>query len=261
MSPAEVKNNKFDRARAVLRQNGLSAAIAKAHQRVSTNLHQYLDRFWAKIGVKFCGTGFHRWFYYTFFTDSFGTPPRIEWLGVGCSKCPLDLWVYQEILSELKPEVIIETGTDRGGSALFFASLCDLLGRGEVITIDVQSSSAAVTHPRIQKIVGDSVASATIEQVTKMVGRRSAFVVLDSDHRRDHVLRELERYSVFVPVGGYLVVEDTDINGHPVMPGWGPGPMEAVDAFLKTRTDFIIDASKEKFLMTCHPRGFLKRVA
>ncbi len=84
-------------------------------------------------------------------------------------------------------------------------------------------------------------------------------MILDSDHRREHVLRELELYSRFVTPGCYLVVEDTNINGHPVAPTFGPGPMEAVRDFLASTDDFEVDHSREKLLLTFNPSGYLRR--
>ena len=71
-----------------------------------------------------------------------------RWLGVRTDKCPLDLWIYQELLHELRPDLIVETGTAFGGSALYFASLCDLLGHGRVLTIDVQPQEGRPEHPQ-----------------------------------------------------------------------------------------------------------------
>jgi cephalosporin hydroxylase len=87
------------------------------------------------------------------------------------------------------------------------------------------------------------------------------FVVLDSDHRREHVLAELQAYADVVTPGSYLVVEDTSVNGHPVAPEFGPGPMEAVERFLETDERFVVDRSREKFLLTFNPGGFLRRRA
>jgi cephalosporin hydroxylase len=85
-------------------------------------------------------------------------------------------------------------------------------------------------------------------------------VVLDSDHSEAHVLQEIRRYSPLVQVGDYLVVEDTNVNGHPAYPGFGPGPMEAVEKFLAESSEFAVDARCERFLLTMNPRGYLKRV-
>ncbi len=86
-------------------------------------------------------------------------------------------------------------------------------------------------------------------------------VILDSDHSQAHVAAELEAYSGLVRKDGFLVVEDTNVNGHPTAPEFGPGPMEALDAFLAEHPEFMIDRGFERFLMTCNPRGFLVRVA
>ena len=85
-------------------------------------------------------------------------------------------------------------------------------------------------------------------------------VILDSDHSRDHVLAELYAYADLVTPGCYLVVEDTVVNGHPFWPDFGPGPMEAVDAFLSGRPDYEIDTTRERFLLTLNPRGYLRRL-
>lgn len=88
----------------------------------------------------------------------------------------------------------------------------------------------------------------------------TVMTVLDSDHTMDHVLHELRAYGPLVTKDSYLVVEDTNINGHPVLPAWGPGPREAVDRYLAETDEFLIDERREKFLLTFNPRGFLKRI-
>jgi cephalosporin hydroxylase len=184
---------------------------------------------------------------------------RTYWMGVPCLKCPLDLWIYQEICHEIRPDVIIETGTHLGGSALFMAHMMDLLGKGEVVTIDT-NPAVRPAHPRVRYVLGSSVDEAPLARV---LGDRPAevrMVILDSDHSKAHVKRELELLSPYVTVGSYLIVEDTNINGHPTYPAFGPGPFEALGEFLDGTTDFIVDPSREKFLMTFNPKGFLKRV-
>lgn len=201
---------------------------------------------------------FHQLYYDS---KSFGeTWGDTRWLGVQTLKCPFDLWIYQEIISELKPDLIIETGTFDGGSAFYLASLCDMLGTGEIITVDIEDVPGRPTHPRITYVIGSSVGDEAVEQVAaKAEGKQTVLVFLDSDHTEQHVLAELRRYHGFVTPGSYLVVEDTNINGHPVLPGLGPGPMEAVDKFLAENDQFEIDPSREKFMLTFNPRGFLKR--
>lgn len=197
---------------------------------------------------------FHRLYYDTaVWKDTY-------WLGVHAQKCPLDLWIYQEILYEQQPDLIIETGTAHGGSALFLSSVCDLLGRGEIVTVDIHPIEGRPVHDRITYLTGSSTAEEVVSDVERVAeGRDRILVILDSDHARDHVLDELRIYSRFVPPGGYLIVEDTNVNGRPVFPEHGPGPMEAVEAFLDETDEFEIDSAREKFFLTFNPRGFLRK--
>lgn len=201
---------------------------------------------------------FHRRYYEA--GTAGGTWNETFWLGVPTLKCPLDLWIYQEILHEIRPELILETGTASGGSALFLACMCDLLGQGEVVTVDLISQSGRPEHARITYLTGSSVSRRISEQIEPRVRRASrVLVILDSDHSRDHVLRELELYAPWVTAGSYLIVEDTNVNGHPVAADFGPGPMEAVEEFLTSHPEFVLDPSREKFLMTFNPRGYLRK--
>ena len=190
-----------------------------------------------------------------------GTWADTRWLGTQVAKCPLDLWVYQELVFETRPDVIIETGTFEGGSASFFASLCDLLGKGAVVTIDTEQYGGRPAHDRITYLSGSSTAAEIVEEVASLTaGAGSVLVALDSDHSREHVLAELRAYADVVTVGSYLVVEDTNINGHPVAPEFGPGPMEAVERFLDEDERFVVDRAREKFLLTFNPSGFLRKL-
>lgn len=190
-----------------------------------------------------------------------GTWRNTYWLGVQTAKCPLDLWILQEIAFELRPDLIIETGTYKGGSALYLASVLDSIGSGSIVTIDIEKRDDRPAHPRIEYMLGSSLDP----EILSHVGRRvrpadNVMVILDSDHEKEHVLREMKAYCRFVSPGSYLVVEDTNINGHPVCPGHGPGPMEAVAEFLQKETGFVVDSSREKFLLTFNPSGYLRRV-
>lgn len=233
----------------IARQQGLPPLIWKI---AKFTIDAY-GRCSSKIAPGFTTKRFHQLYYYS----APNTWQNTYWLGTPIKKCPLDIWIYQEIIYETKPEIIIETGTAGGGSALFFASICDLMGRGRVVTIDVVESS--LSHPRITKIVGDSVSNKVVSEVRGIVGKQTAMVSLDSNHSKSHVLREMELYSEFVPPGNYLVIEDTNINGHPVLHSYGDGPFEAVEEFLQARKDFEVDRTREKFLLTFFPAGFLKR--
>lgn len=202
---------------------------------------------------------FHRLYYDSHLFQ--GTWQDTYWFGVRTAKCPLDLWIYQEMVFEIRPDVIVETGTAEGGSALYLASICDFLDQGTVVTIDVEERPQRPQHERITYLLGSSTSGGVLDQVRRMTDGRRVIVFLDSDHRKDHVLAELRAYSPIVSSGSYLVVEDTNVNGHPVDPEFGPGPMEAVREFLAETDTFVIDKTKEKFYLTFNPKGYLRKVA
>ena len=184
-------------------------------------------------------------------------------MGKRVFKCPNDLWIYQEILWEVKPDVIIECGTFHGGSALYYAKLFDMMGiDGKIITIDVDAMPDMPVHAKITYLLGSSTSDEILEKVKELIkDRKTVMVILDSDHSRDHVLKELELYHGFVTKGSYLVVEDSNINGHPVYSGFGqgPGPWEAIEKFLPGHPEFEPDKTKEKFLMSFNPNGYMRR--
>lgn len=185
------------------------------------------------------------------------------WRGVKTIKCPLDLWVYQEIIFETRPDVIVETGTKNGGSALFMAAMCDVAGHGRVITIDI-AADATPPHPRVSYVPGNSVAPQTHAAVTRRIAAdESVMVVLDSRHTRAHVLNELRLWAPLVRKGHYLIVEDTNMNLRLAAGGGDlrPGAFEAVQDFLAEEDRFEIDRSREKFFMTQNPCGYLRCVS
>jgi cephalosporin hydroxylase len=199
---------------------------------------------------------FHRLYY----DDLDQTWTQTHWLGAPALKCPLDLWIYQELLTAIRPDLLIETGTAAGGSALFLASCMDMLGNGRVVTIDIDDTPARPHHDRITYLHGSSVDPEIVDRVRVLAADAgSLMVVLDSNHRCEHVLAELHAYSRLVTPGSYLVVEDTNVNGHPVLPTFGPGPYEAVEMFLAEGAPFARDRSCERFFMTFNPGGYLRR--
>ena len=200
---------------------------------------------------------FHRLFY----ASGKQTWSNTDWLGVPAQKCAFDLWVYQEILHQLRPAAIVECGTANGGSALFLASICDLLGHGEVITVDILEQPGRPSHERITYLAGSSTDPEIVGSVEQLVGgREPVLVILDSNHERDHVLGELRLYAPLVSPGSYLIVEDSNINGHPVASDFGPGPAEAVERFLGESDEFEVDRSREKFFLTFNPGGYLRKL-
>jgi cephalosporin hydroxylase len=173
---------------------------------------------------------------------------------------PLDLWVFQEIIYATKPDLIVEAGTYKGGSALYMATLLDAINHGQIVSIDIKDMNPP-RHSRVTYLIGSSTAPEIVEQVKTMaVGKQRVMVVLDSDHSRDHVLNELKAYSPLVTKGNYLIVEDTNLNGHPVHPSIGPGPMEAVTDFLRYNDEYQIDKERERFYITFNPNGYLKKI-
>ena len=184
------------------------------------------------------------------------------WHGHQILKCPMDMWIYQELIWKIKPDYIIETGTFRGGSALYYSHLFDLQGQGEVITIDVMERPNRPEHDRIHYLIGSSSDAEIFSQVQSMIGEnKKVMVVLDSDHSRDHVFKEMQLWHSMVSKDSYMIVEDSNVNGYPVRPDFGPGPMEAINDFLQINNMFEIDNSQEKFLMTQNPRGYLKKLS
>lgn len=199
---------------------------------------------------------FHRLFYH---------PGKKTWKdtrfrGVRLLKCPFDLWVYQELLHEVRPDVIIEAGTKYGGSAFYMANICDLEDHGKIVTIDVQDRSGRPDHPRITYLTGSSTDPDLVGRVDAMIPEDAVVLaILDSDHSRDHVRDELEIWSQRVTSGSYVIVEDSNVHGHPVHNGHRPGPWEATRGFLRSHPEYEVDRHCERYGITFNPNGYLKR--
>lgn len=200
---------------------------------------------------------------------------HFTWLGRPIIQYPTDILAVQELIWEVKPELIIETGIARGGSLIFYASMMELLGDGgHVIGVDVDirahNREAIEKHPmfrRITMIEGSSVNPEVVSKIRDMAaGKSPVMVYLDSNHTHEHVIRELELYSPLVSPGSYLVVYDTVIadmpdDAFPDRP-WSreSNPRTAVREFLATSKDFFVDEDIEKKLaITVCPGGFLRR--
>jgi len=206
-----------------------------------------------KIEKKFIDE-FHKFYFYSRVIGN------TKWMGINVLKIPLDLWIYQEIIYETKPDVIIECGTGWGGTTLFLANICDYLKHGKIISIDIVPYERP-KHQRIKYLLGPSTSDNIIRNVEKLINKGSrVMVILDSDHRKEYVLKEIKVFSKFVTKGNYLIVEDTNVNGHPVSDDHGPGPYEAVSEFLKRNRKFQIDKSREKFYISQNPNGYLLKM-
>ena len=199
---------------------------------------------------------------------------NFSWMGRPIIQYPQDMVAMQEILWRVQPELIIETGIAHGGSLVFYASICELVGRGEVLGIDIDirahNRAAIEAHPmarHIRMIDGSSIDPGVIAQVAAQAAGKRTLVVLDSNHTHDHVLAELQAYAPLVSVDSYCVVFDTVVEDLP--PGlypdrpWdvGNNPKTAVKAYLRDNIDFTIDEDVEaKTLITVAPGGYLRRI-
>lgn len=175
--------------------------------------------------------------------------------GIPVLKNPLDLWIAQEVIWELRPTLIIETGTAFGGSALFYARCIDKNGLGAVISIDCDPSLQLPTHPKVSFVTGYSTQPDVVAAVREVaLTHPRVMVVLDSDHSKQNVLDELDAYADLVTPGQLLVVEDTNLDGRPVERDWngGPGPGPAVDEWLPRHPEFAREPLGERYLMTFH---------
>ncbi|PYP88521.1 MAG: rhamnosyl O-methyltransferase [Candidatus Angelobacter sp. Gp1-AA117] len=204
---------------------------------------------------------YHIWFYTTKVWE------RTKWMNVTTYKSPSDMWNYQEILSSLKPGLIIEFGTAFGGSALFFAAVMRQIGNPfRILSVDIHPGridNKTKSDPDIELLTMSSVDSRVASRISSLRTefQGPAFAILDSDHSKNHVLSELKMLRPLLNSGDYLVVEDSNINGHPVNPMWGPGPFEAIDEYFQEfPEDYYHDIEREnKFGFTCAPNGFLIR--
>lgn len=186
---------------------------------------------------------------------------KVAWRGVQILKYPTDLWVYGELLWRVRPEIVIETGTFAGGSALFMADVLDRIGHGMVHTVDVADWSGPdgyPEHPRILYWRGSSTDPKIVDRLRVEADGATVLVVLDSNHTADHVAAELEAYADLVSVGSYLIVEDTNV--HAVRDDYPPGPDDAVAKWLPEHPEFVVDRDCERLLLTANPGGYLRRI-
>jgi len=200
---------------------------------------------------------------------------NFSWMGRPIIQYPQDMIAMQEVIWDIKPDLIIETGIAHGGSLVYYASLLELIGQGEILGIDIDIRShnrkAIEEHPmfrRIKMIEGSSLSNEILERVKEIASEKTRILVcLDSNHTHDHVLQELRLYAPFVSPGSYIVVFDTIIEDLPdnYLPGrsWSVGnnPKTAVRQFLQENSNFIIDETIDnKLLISVAPQGYLKRI-
>lgn len=200
---------------------------------------------------------------------------NFTWMGRPIIQYPQDIVAMQELIWNVKPDLIIETGIAHGGSLILYASILELVGSGEILGIDIDirdhNKHEIEKHPmskRIKMIQGSSIDPSVLDQVAKYAeGKKNIMVVLDSNHTHDHVQKELAAYSKYVSKDNYLIVFDSIIEDLPedYFPDrpWGKGdnPKTAVWEFVEENPNFIIDESiHNKLLITVAPDGYLKRI-
>jgi cephalosporin hydroxylase len=200
---------------------------------------------------------------------------NFRWMGLPIIQLPQDIIAMQEIIWQVKPDVIVETGVARGGSAVFYASLLELLGKGKLVSVEfdlrADNRKALDAHPmrhRIEILDGDAIADHMVEEVKSFIQPRDTVLVcLDSNHTHAHVLRELHLYGPLVSVGSYMVVFDTVVEMLPEPEQksrpWGPGdnPWTAVQEFLEQDDRFrVVEELDHKLSISYARSGYLQRV-
>lgn len=183
---------------------------------------------------------------------------NVRYRGVLTWKNILDLWIVQEIIHDTQPEVVVEIGSKFGGTTLWLSDVMRSVGSGKVISIDLVRP--ATNFPdNVQFVQGDSVTPKTVATVEESRARGRTMVMTDGNHAAEHVFAELELYAPMVAPGCYFIVEDGIVD---VMEWrqYTPGPLVAVQKFLCVNDQFVIDESREKFILTYAPSGFLKRL-
>jgi cephalosporin hydroxylase len=181
---------------------------------------------------------------------------KSTFMGVRTYQNPLDAWVVQEVIVQTTPDVIVETGTAKGGSSLLWAMILrEVNPDGRVITIDIadqreeRAKQHAIAKERIDFLLGGSTDPKIVGEVRRRVAGKRVLVLLDSLHTKEHIADEIAAYAPLVTVGSYLIVQDTPFGG-----------VAAINEFLATNDQFVVDSSRERFVLTNSMRGYLKRV-
>ncbi len=183
---------------------------------------------------------------------------NVTWLGKPIWQNVTDAWLIQESIIDGKVDFVVECGTNRGGSAFYMASIFDLVGRGRVLTIDVEKLHE-IEHPRIEFLVGSSTDQAVVDTVRDRIAKaqpQHVLVILDSDHTKAHVEREMDLYAEFVNVGDYMHVQDGCTDELFIFRQFRPGPLRAIESFVQRDNRFVIDdARSRRYLVEPQPEG------
>jgi cephalosporin hydroxylase len=225
---------------------------------------------WFALKARFLHKHGTKWFNNHYY---FGNSWVGKWRGVPVLKCPADLFTYQEILYETRPDIVIECGTANGGTAYFIASVMDMIKNGKVLSIDITPHRHPVTeerdifrpfHERIRYLQGyDDVDIRTIGYLKKVLkAHKSVMVILDSDHQKEHVLKQLKIYSELVTKGHYMIVEDTNLGYSVDRKEYkNNSPLDAIKEWIVDHPEFRIDYERERQIVTANPFGYLKKTS
>jgi cephalosporin hydroxylase len=204
---------------------------------------------------------YHQWYYNS------NVWKTTTFMGIKCQKSVCDMWNYQEIIYNLQPSLIVEGGTAYGGSALYFSFILKSINpKSKIVSVDIDHSlvpESARTNGHIEFLTGKVTDENTILRIKELrtIFKGPLFIILDDDHTKNNVLTEMKAIRNILTTGDYLIVEDSNINGHPVLPSWGEGPMEAINEYFQIYpNDYKRDIIREeKFGFTFAPKGFLIR--
>jgi cephalosporin hydroxylase len=183
-----------------------------------------------------------------------------SWLGEPVRTPPTDLLAYQELLNRVRPDWVVEIGVSDEGRAAFLASICELIGHGQVLSLRTADVANPASGPWLRVLTGSPLDPTVSRQIHELVGPGNAVVVLGACTDRAATARQFEEYADLVGVGSYVVVTDTVVNGRPVWPSFGPGPFEAVKQILNLHGEFVADPDMEKYALSFNAGGYLRRV-
>ena len=187
---------------------------------------------------------------------------KVTYRGIKTIKCPFDYVIYQMLLFDVKPDLIIEIGTNNGGAALYMANMLDIIGEGEIHTIDIKEyeiNDLVKNHPRIKRFLGGY----ENYDLNLAKGFNRVMVIDDGSHTYGDVMSALEIFKDIVSVGSYFIVEDGALDKIGLGPQYGGGPNKAIFEFLDNNPNYVIDKNLCNFFgtnATFNTNGYLKKI-
>ncbi len=190
---------------------------------------------------------------------------KVSWMGIPTWKNALDLWIYQELIFKVRPDILVEMGSFKGGSTLYLAHLMENIGHGRIVSIDIDHTNFVVSHDRIMTLTGSTQDPEVITQIKNICADVRVMIIHDADHHKDMVLADLYAYADIVSEDSYFIVEDGVVDLFPrqtLLGGalGGPGPLPAIREFLENDRRFVVDRDCERYQLSYNPNGYLKRI-